>query len=63
MSSLQEQICRILRRRFNCVCGSRPPYCRAVYELFNLVLEKCNDEHQEPGQMGQANLSKTSLYP
>lgn len=45
MIELEEKICRILRRRFNCVCGSRPPYCIAVYALFNLVLEKCEDEH------------------
>jgi len=47
MSELEEQICQILRRHFRCVCGSRPRYCKSISELFDLMLEKCDEESEE----------------
>lgn len=47
MSELEEQNCKILRRRFHCICGSRPPYCSCVADLVNLVLEKCEEETED----------------
>jgi len=48
MSELKEQICRILRRRYRCICGSYGSkfFCTCVSDLFELVLEKCEDEHR-----------------
>lgn len=47
MSELEEQICQILRRKFGCVCGSRPHYCTCVADLVSLVLEKCEEEAED----------------
>lgn len=44
MSELEEEICQILRRHFKCVCGSRPRYCKCVSALFDLTLQKCEEE-------------------
>jgi len=45
MSDLEERICRILRKRFHCLCGKRPLYCSSVSDILNLILEKCEEEH------------------
>jgi len=47
LSELEERICQILRRRFRCMCGCRPRYCRCVSELFDLTLETCEEEVEE----------------
>lgn len=47
MSKLEEQICQILTKHFRCPCGSRLLYCRAVCNLANLTLEKCEEEAEE----------------
>jgi hypothetical protein len=44
---LEEEICQILRGRFRCTCGSRQRYCKYVSELFELTLEKCEEEVEE----------------
>jgi len=48
MSELENQICLLLRRRFHCLCSLRPrTYCECVADLFNLILEKCDQEVEE----------------
>jgi len=47
MSELEEQICQILRRRYHCLCGIKPRCCTCVSDLFELVLEKCEEETSE----------------
>lgn len=44
LSELEEKICKVLRRRFSCVCSRRPPYCKDVAELFDMVLESYEEE-------------------
>ena len=46
MSELEEQICQILKRRFRCSCEMKPRYCACVSDIFNLILEICEDEHE-----------------
>jgi hypothetical protein len=43
---LDEEICQILRKRFHCLCEIKPPYCSCVTDLANVVLEKCEAEHE-----------------
>jgi len=58
MSELEEYICQILRKRFLCICGIRPPYCTCVTNLVTVVLEKCEEEAEDEDQKGRVNPSE-----
>ncbi len=47
-SKLEERICLLLRRRYHCLCNLRPRSCACVFDLVNLVLEKCEEETSDP---------------